>query len=223
MKMVIFALLLISCRAFAGSEVTSSSALGSSEGRSSSDTVSAETLNSNMRNEKRFYFGPQLGVAIDLDSDIAQQAFFSYGVKAGMDFSREMNFFGLSVSYIHASQSVNLSDSSGATINADASYNLLAAQPQLRKIGGTGLYCGPQIGMLFSTVSGTAVFGTPTRTVYVDQSATQFVLGAGLGYEISIGDQFSLLPDVSYVHAFGNRYANGGNLFDLMIAGVVRF
>lgn len=73
-----------------------------------------------------------------------------------------------------------------------ASLNWVNAQFLFRRIGNSGFYAGPQLGLAIASISagGTSL------------SDTAFSGGAAVGYDFQFSDSFSLGPDVQYDHSF---------------------
>jgi hypothetical protein len=115
---------------------------------------------------------------------------FMFGAKAGfhavnLDFGRLS--FALSYDYVNAS-------SSAGFFTVSQSFHDLNAQVLMTRLGGSGFYLGPNIGLAMFTNN--AGFGGTG----VNNMSSYFEFGIGTGYEIFVSPGFAIGPDLRYEH-----------------------
>ena len=153
-----------------------------------------------MGNQSHAFVSLLLGGFDRLDSAPAgssNSVLFDYGVKAGV-ISNDMGSMklGFALSFDRVSQTVDIYTSSVNDINV---------QMLFMRVGTTGFYFGPNIGLAINTLSD----GTTST------SDSRFEAGAGFGYEFFMTDGFSIGPDVRYEHVFVPSIAYNTLKFDL--------
>ncbi len=130
-----------------------------------------------------FYFGPQLGLNFGLNTGGTSD--FSWGARFGANATQLSDFaklaFGLS--FMHLQSTVS---------NVTGSDNQIMVQILFRKVGNTGFYFGPELGLDFASISVTGSSASITGTA--------FTFGADLGYDYYVSSGFSFGPDVRYEH-----------------------
>jgi hypothetical protein len=130
------------------------------------------------------------GGAYGLESSANNSVLFDYGIKVGVisgDFGGSK--VGFALSYDRFSQTFG---------DVTASLNDLNLQMLLMRVGNSGFYFGPNIGLAIATASLGAY----------SASASKFEAGAGFGYEFFASDSFSIGPDVRYEHIFTDSASN---------------
>jgi hypothetical protein len=115
---------------------------------------------------------------------------FMFGAKAGFhatnfDFGRLS--FALSYDYVSAS-------SAAGFISLNQDFHDLNVQVLMTRLGGSGFYLGPNIGLAMFTNN--AGFGGAG----VNNMSSYFEFGIGAGYEIFVSPSFAIGPDLRYEH-----------------------
>jgi hypothetical protein len=153
--------------------------------------VPSDQDGSMMGSDRRFFFGPVLGGITNLNSSESSIEFF-YGLKIGFNASHLGGTqFAPTLSYRR------LQASSGSTT---LSLNYLNAEFLFRRIGNSGFYFGPQLGL--------TIFGVANSTTGV--SLSYFGFGATTGYDYQFSDGFSLGPTLvfDYTDVNGTSFTN---------------
>ena len=146
------------------------------------------------------------GGAYGLNSSVNHNVLFDYGIKAGV-ISGDIggSKVGFALSYDRFSQSYI----SGIT----GTLNDLNLQMLLMRVGNSGFYFGPNIGLAISTIS-------YDNFPALNGSTSKFEAGAGFGYEFFLSDGFSIGPDVRYEHIFTDT---ANNIMKFTLAGNFHF
>ncbi len=166
-------------------------------------------------NESGFYFGPQLGLRITMDSASSGSTttFFTWGARAGFNTAQLGDFakFAVGLSFLHAEENIS---------TVTASENQVFAQFLFRKVGNTGFYFGPELGLDLLRISTTA----STTTA----SGTAFGFGVDLGYDYYLNDGFSIGTDFRFNHinsatitssTGGSISTDSSNFLKIMLTG----
>ena len=134
-----------------------------------------------------FYFGPQLGLSFSLKSGGSTN--FVWGGRLGVNATQLGDFaklaFGLT--YMHEQNTQTIS---GAAITG--SSNILLAQMLFRKVGNTGFYFGPEVGLSFVLLTATGTTDNIT--------GSGFTFGVDVGYDYYVSSGFSFGPSIHYLH-----------------------
>ncbi len=115
---------------------------------------------------------------------------FMFGAKAGfhamnLDFGR----LSFALSYDYVSQST---PAGFVSVNQD--FHDLNVQVLMTRLGGSGFYLGPNIGLaMFTNNTGFGGGG-------VNNMSSYFEFGVGAGYEIFVSPSFAIGPDLRYEH-----------------------
>ena len=117
---------------------------------------------------------------------------FMFGFKAGvhtanLDFAR----LSFAISYDYVNQSTPF-----GVISVSSSYHDLNLQGLLTRVGGSGLYLGPNLGLaMFSNSNAFSPVGSSSMS-------SNFEFGVGAGYELFVSPSFAIGPDLRYEHIF---------------------
>jgi hypothetical protein len=157
-------------------------------------------------NQSRGFVSVNLGGFYGLNNGSSNNnVLFDYGAKFGVITGQlGESKLAFTLGYDRASTSV------GSTTTA---YNDLNLQMLLMRIGNSGFYFGPNIGLSIISFS-TDILGTSFSS-----STTNFEAGAGAGYEVYFSDGFSIGPDVRYEYVFGNKISE----LKFTLAGAIHF
>jgi hypothetical protein len=156
-------------------------------------------------NQSLGFVSLNLGGFYNLDTPPNNKVLFDYGVKAGAVTGQIGDSkLAFAVSYDRAS-----SDDFGFS----SAYNDINLEMLFMRIGNSGFYIGPNVGLAIRTVSEDGVDGAST-------SFTDFEAGGSVGYEVFLSDGFSIGPDVRYEHIFGDSKLN---CLKFTLAGTIHF
>ncbi len=149
-------------------------------------------------NDSSAFFSLLAGGAYQFNGGANNNVLFNYGAKIGLNTSQMGDFarLGFALAYDRTTQS---QDNFLPGLNLTTTYNDLNFQVLFMRVGNSGLYFGPNIGL--------AIFSTST-TIGGSSSSSNFEAGAGIGYEAFLTDTFSVGPDVRYEHVFGTPSAD---------------
>ncbi len=136
------------------------------------------------------FFGVNLGGFTDLSLS-SSPIKFNWGGRFGVNAAQLGDFSKLAfaISYNHTSNSVT-----DGTDKASATLSELGAQMLFRKVGNTGFYFGPEIGLAILSLTVNADSG----------SDSAFFYGAVTGYDYYLSNGFSMGPQVQITHFTGN-------------------
>ena len=138
------------------------------------------------------FFAVNLGGAYNMSGSNNNVA-FDYGVKIGGIANQDGDTkLGFSLSYDRNSNTSN---------GFSYAYNDINAQMQWMRIGGSGFYFGPNVGLEILT-RGDGSIGT---TFIPGNTSNYFEAGAQLGYEAFVTDTFAVGPDVRYDYLFSPK------------------
>ena len=127
---------------------------------------------------------------------------FNWGGRFGVNTAQLGDFSKLAFAL-----SYNRSSDSDTSLNASASISELMLQMLFRKIGNTGFYMGPEIGLLFVSASIGSASGSTNR----------FDIGGLAGYDYYFNDSFSMGPEVHFTSV--SEFSN----FKFLLGGTVHF
>ncbi len=129
------------------------------------------------------FFGANLGGFTNL-ALTSSELKFNWGGRFGINVSQLGDFSKLAFALAY--------NNTSGTVNA--SLGELMVQALFRKVGNSGFYFGPQIGLAFISVGFSGL----------SASTSEFEYGALLGYDYYFSDGFSLGPVVQLTHFTGN-------------------
>ena len=149
--------------------------------------------------EEREAFGSQsvgfisinLGASYDLSEFYNKSVLFDYGFKVGM-VAGQLSYSKMVValSYDRSSRSLDYGIDGG---NEASSSNDLNFQFLFTRLGDSGFYFGPNVGLFIRSIT----LGSDPS-----QSQTAFEAGVGFGWDTYLSNSFSVGPDFRYEHAF---------------------
>ena len=157
-------------------------------------------------NTSRGFVSVNLGGYYVTDSTPDNKVLFDYGIKAGVVTGQIGDTkVGFAISWDRVSQSEAFLTDSTAT----AYDNNISLQMLFMRVANSGFYFGPSVGL--DIIGGSIDIGSadqvPGETFSVD-SRTYFEAGAQIGYDVYLGDTFSVGPEVRYQHLFGDAKEN---------------
>jgi hypothetical protein len=155
--------------------------------------VPSERDRSLLGNESKGWFSLLLGGHIDPTQNMTTTGTmmdFMFGAKIGingasLDFGRLA--FALSYDYVSRAQG-------GSFVAVNQDFHDLNVQALLTRLGGSGFYLGPNVGL--AMFSGSVGFGGSG----VNNFNSYFEFGAGVGYEIFVSPRFAIGPDLRFEH-----------------------
>jgi hypothetical protein len=152
-------------------------------------------------NESEFYLAPQLGANFSLETGGTTD--FIWGARAGVNATQLGDFSKLAIglTFLHSQSSTTIS-----TTTLTAATNQVLVQMLFRKVGNTGFFFGPELGLSFLSLTATG------STVSVTGSA--FTFGLDVGYDYYVSDGFSFGPDVHWTNVTATTLtaSTGGTL-----------
>jgi len=155
------------------------------------------------------YVGAQLGMLTSLDGGSGTNTLFIWGARGGVNVAQLGDFakFAVGLSFTHYEQSAT----SGST-TLTAANNEILAQLLFRKVGDTGFYFGPEIGLSLVSLS---ISGTTAAS----GSTSVFTFGLDTGYDYYFSPGFSMGPDLRYERASSSGASL--NTLDIMLTGTI--
>ena len=151
--------------------------------------------------DSTIYFGVLGGLSIYSESGSPSYSQFAYGARFGVNATQLGDFgklaFGLSFDrYTLAGSSI--------PSYVSASVTTIAAQLLVRKIANSGFYFGPEAGLAIMTSSGTF------NGFSASESNNAFNIGAVIGYDFYLNQNFSVGPEIHYDHISSFTDSTGG-------------
>jgi hypothetical protein len=171
--------------------------------------------NEQFGNQSTAFVSVNLGGYYSLASVPDHNVLFDYGIKVGVITGQLGDSkIAFDLNFDRTSQSVDL----GGGVTETAAYNDLNLEMLFMRMGNSGFYIGPNIGMAILTDSADDGAGNS-----VSVSKTYLEVGVGLGYDAYLSDTFSIGPNFRYEHVFSGSAGNDGNVIKFAVSGSYHF